>query len=112
MHIYNEWLPPPVAKRAAEAEPRRFHALVLALVEAQKQGDVKATLKFVSPIVSFLNSLTELDIRDVEGAANAALHLATSCPENLFAQVRGFWRLRVPCTCIRCCVKSGRFPWA
>lgn len=91
MHIYNEWLPPAISKQAADAEPRRFHSLVLALLEAQKQGDVKSTLKFVSPIVSFINSLTELETEDVNAVGKAALELLTSCPDNLFAQVSRKW---------------------
>lgn len=87
MHIYNEWLPPGVAARAAATEPQRFHSLVSALLAAQKRGDVTAALQFVSPLISFIDGRTELEAADVNAAAKAALQLLFSCRDNLVAQV-------------------------
>ncbi|KAK4439643.1 Proteasome activator subunit [Sesamum alatum] len=90
MHLYNAWLPPPVAEET-KREKEAFAGVVKSVQESYNPGDpesVYATLKWVSVIDLFVKAKSELSIEDVSTIVEVGLELFQISEHKLHAQVR------------------------
>lgn len=90
MHLYNAWLPPPVAEET-KREKEAFAGLVKSLKESYSPDDpesVYATLKWVSVIDLFIKAKSELSVEDVSAIVEIGLDLFRISENKLYAQVR------------------------
>nr|GMC51674.1 proteasome activator subunit 4 [Ipomoea batatas] len=90
MHLYNAWLPPPVAEQAVK-EKDAFAGVVKSAKEAYKPDDpdsVYATLKWISVLDLFIKARSELYMEDVKGLIEFGLELFRVSENKLYAQVR------------------------
>ncbi|XP_011095624.1 proteasome activator subunit 4 isoform X1 [Sesamum indicum] len=90
MHLYNAWLPPPVAEET-KREKEAFAGVVKSVQESYNPGDpesVYATLKWVSVIDLFVKAKSELSIEDVSNIVEVGLELFQISEHKLHAQVR------------------------
>ncbi|KAK4398681.1 Proteasome activator subunit [Sesamum angolense] len=89
MHLYNAWLPPPVAEETKK-EKEAFAGVVKSVQESYNPGDpesVYATLKWVSVIDLFVKAKSELSIEDVSTIVEVGLELFRISEHKLHAQV-------------------------
>ncbi|KAG9159869.1 hypothetical protein Leryth_007864 [Lithospermum erythrorhizon] len=90
MHLYNCWLPPPVAEET-KREKEAFAGVVKAVKEAYKADDpesVYATLKFVPIVDLFIKAKSELLLEDVSTLVTMGLELFQIADNKIYAQVR------------------------
>ncbi|CAH9135204.1 unnamed protein product [Cuscuta epithymum] len=90
MHLYNAWLPPPVAEQTRK-EGEAFAEVVKTAKESYKQDDpesVYATLKWISVLDLFIKARSELRIEDVKDLVEFGLDLFRLSENKLNIQVR------------------------
>ncbi|KAK6947150.1 Proteasome activator Blm10, mid region [Dillenia turbinata] len=90
MHLYNAWLPPPVAEETKK-EKESFALVVKTVKESSRPDDpesVYATLKFCSVIDLYIKAKSELSIEDVSALVEVGLELFQMSADKLYAQVR------------------------
>ncbi|XP_047315811.1 proteasome activator subunit 4 [Impatiens glandulifera] len=90
MHLYNAWLPPPVAEET-KRERESFAAAVSSVKELYRPDDpesVYATLKWLSVIDTFLKAKSEVSSEDVTSLVNLGLEIFHKADHKLYAQVR------------------------
>ncbi|CAE5967104.1 unnamed protein product [Arabidopsis arenosa] len=90
MHLYNEWLPPPVAEETKK-EKESFARVVRCVKELHRPDDpesVYATLKWISVIELFVRAKSELSVEDVSQLVEIGLQIFHSSENKLYAQVR------------------------
>ncbi|XP_073279916.1 proteasome activator subunit 4-like isoform X2 [Primulina huaijiensis] len=90
MHLYNAWLPPPVAEES-KREKLAFAGIVQSVKELYNPDDpesVYATLKWVSILDLFVKAKSELSVEDVSAIAEIGMRLFQISENKLHAQVR------------------------
>uniref|UniRef100_A0A1J3I7C0 Proteasome activator subunit 4 n=1 Tax=Noccaea caerulescens TaxID=107243 RepID=A0A1J3I7C0_NOCCA len=90
MHLYNEWLPPPVAEETKK-EKESFARVVRCVKELHRSDDpdsVYATLKWISVIELYVRAKSELSVEDVSELVEIGLQIFHSSQNKLYAQVR------------------------
>ncbi|KAK9269629.1 hypothetical protein L1049_001406 [Liquidambar formosana] len=90
MHLYNAWLPPPVAE-ATKKEKESFASVVSYVKSSWRPDDpesVYSTLKWVSVIDVFLKAKSEVSLEDVGALVETGLELFYTSHDKLYAQVR------------------------
>ncbi|XP_019430869.1 PREDICTED: proteasome activator subunit 4-like [Lupinus angustifolius] len=90
MHLYNAWLPPPVAAQTA-AERDSFHRLVSILNSSFRSDDpdsVYSTLKYISVLDLFIKAKSDVSLEDVQSLIQTGLELFHLSRNKLYAQVR------------------------
>ncbi|TKY47091.1 Proteasome activator subunit 4 [Spatholobus suberectus] len=90
MHLYNAWLPPPVA--AQTAGERDSFARVIAAVKSSFRSDdpesVFSTLKFISILDLFIKAKSDVSLEDVRNLIQMGLEIFHVSRNKLYAQVR------------------------
>ncbi|CAK9321738.1 unnamed protein product [Citrullus colocynthis] len=90
MHLYNAWLPPPVALDTTK-EKESFALVVNSLKDSYRHDDldsVYSTLKWVSVIDLFIKAKSEVSLQDVAAVVDIGLELFNMSQGKLYAQVR------------------------
>lgn len=90
MHLYNAWLPPPVAEETKK-EKEAFSRVLSSVKTSYRPDDpesVYATLKWISVIELFIKAKSELSLEDVNALVETGLELFHISEHNLYAQVR------------------------
>ncbi|KAK0602445.1 hypothetical protein LWI29_033449 [Acer saccharum] len=90
MHLYNAWLPPPVAEET-KREKDSFASVVLSVKQSYRPDDpesVYATLKWISVVDLFIKAKSELSLEDVGALVEIGLELFNTSQDKLYAQVR------------------------
>ncbi|KAA8527119.1 hypothetical protein F0562_008652 [Nyssa sinensis] len=90
MHLYNAWLPPPVAEET-KREKDSFARVVKAVKELYRPDDPESaysTLKWVSVIDAFIKAKSELSLEDVSALVEIGFELFHISHNKLYAQVR------------------------
>ncbi|KAK4484733.1 hypothetical protein RD792_007326 [Penstemon davidsonii] len=90
MHLYNAWLPPPVAEET-KREKEAFTGIVKSVKDSYNPDDpesVYATLKYVSIIDLFVKAKSELSVEDVSAIVEIGLEVFQISKNKLHAQVR------------------------
>ncbi|KAH6786226.1 proteasome activating protein 200 [Perilla frutescens var. hirtella] len=90
MHLYNAWLPPPVAEDS-KREKEAFAGVVKSVKESYNPDDsesVYSTLKWVSVIDLFVKAKSDLLVEDVSAIVEVGLQLFQISENKLYAQVR------------------------
>ncbi|KAF7816036.1 proteasome activator subunit 4-like [Senna tora] len=90
MHLYNAWLPPPVAAQTTK-ERESFARVISALKDSYRPDDpdsVFSTLKYISVLDLFLKAKSEVSIEDVLAVIEMGLELFHMSRNKLYAQVR------------------------
>lgn len=93
MHLYNAWLPPPVAEEAKK-ERESFALVVKSVKESYREEDgddsesVFATLKWISVIDLFIKAKSELNLEDVAALVEFGLHVFEASNNKIYVQVR------------------------
>ncbi|EPS72801.1 hypothetical protein M569_01955, partial [Genlisea aurea] len=90
MHLYNAWLPPPVAE-ATKREKDSFAGFVRSVRESYSPEDpesVYSTLKYVPIIDLFLKAKSDLNVEDVTAIIQIGLQMFQTSTNKLYAQVR------------------------
>ncbi|KAK7387207.1 hypothetical protein VNO78_27798 [Psophocarpus tetragonolobus] len=90
MHLYNAWLPPPVA--AQTASERDSFARVIATVNSCFRSDdpesVFSTLKFISVLDLFIKAKSDVSLEDVRNLLQMGLEIFHVSRNKLYVQVR------------------------
>ncbi|XP_042519744.1 proteasome activator subunit 4 isoform X2 [Macadamia integrifolia] len=90
MHLYNAWLPPPVAEQTKK-EKDSFAYVVKSVKELWRPDDpesVYSTLKWISVIDLFVKAKSDLPLEDVGTLVDVGLELFLISQNKLYAQVR------------------------
>lgn len=90
MHLYNAWLPPPVAEDS-KREREAFAGVVKSVKESfnpDNSESVYSTLKWVSVIDLFVKAKSDLLVEDVSAIVEVGLQLFQISENKLYAQVR------------------------
>ncbi|KAL9270858.1 Proteasome activator subunit 4-like protein, partial [Drosera capensis] len=93
MHLYNAWLPPPVAEEAKK-ERESFARVMKSVKESYREEDgddsesVFATLKWISVIDLFIKAKSELNLEDVAALVEFGLHVFEVSNDKIYVQVR------------------------
>nr|DAD24248.1 TPA_asm: hypothetical protein HUJ06_025711 [Nelumbo nucifera] len=90
MHLYNAWLPPPVAEET-KREKESFAYVVRSVKESWRPDDpesVYSTLKWISVIDIFVKAKSEVSLEDVTTLVELGLELFLASQNKLYAQVR------------------------
>lgn len=90
MHLYNAWLPPPVAAETKK-EKESFACVVKSVKDSYRADDpesVYSTLKWISVIDLFIKAKSELSLEDVGALVEIGLELFNISQNKLYAQVR------------------------
>ncbi|XP_047151805.1 proteasome activator subunit 4 [Vigna umbellata] len=90
MHLYNAWLPPPVAAQTA-AERDSFTRVIAAVKSSFRPDDpesVFSTLKFISVLDLFIKAKSDVSLEDVRDLAQMGLEIFHVARNKLYAQVR------------------------
>ncbi|XP_043688244.1 proteasome activator subunit 4 [Telopea speciosissima] len=90
MHLYNAWLPPPVAEQTKK-EKDSFAYVVRSVKELWRPDDpdsVYSTLKWISVIDLFVKAKSDLPLEDVGILVDVGLELFLISQSKLYAQVR------------------------
>ncbi|KDP36327.1 hypothetical protein JCGZ_09542 [Jatropha curcas] len=90
MHLYNAWLPPPVAEETKK-ERESFARVVNSVKASYKPDDpesIYATLKWISVIELFIKAKSEVALEDVTQLVEFGLELFNVSQDKLYAQVR------------------------
>lgn len=90
MHLYNAWLPPPVAEET-KREAESFAAVVRSVKESARPDDpdsVYSSLKWISVIELFVRAKSDVSAEDVKELVEFGLELFHASENKLSAQVR------------------------
>ncbi|XP_024018767.1 proteasome activator subunit 4 [Morus notabilis] len=90
MHLYNAWLPPPVAGETRR-EKESFSRVVASVRSSYRSDDpdsVYSTLKWVSVVDLFIKAKSEVSLEDVNAISEVGLELFHMSENKLYAQVR------------------------
>ncbi|KAI4307795.1 hypothetical protein L6164_030939 [Bauhinia variegata] len=90
MHLYNAWLPPPVAAQTAK-ERESFARVISSVKDSYRLDDpesVYSTLKWISVLDLFLKAKSEVSLEDVHALIEMGLELFHIARNKLYAQVR------------------------
>ncbi|XP_077217554.1 proteasome activating protein 200 isoform X2 [Tasmannia lanceolata] len=90
MHLYNAWLPPPVAEET-KREKESFSFVVKSVKESWRPDDpesVYSTLKWISVIDLFVRAKSEISLEDVGELVQVGLEVFHASQNKLYAQVR------------------------
>ncbi|XAR56842.1 hypothetical protein NMG60_11037463 [Bertholletia excelsa] len=90
MHLYNAWLPPPVAEETKK-EKESFARVVRSVKELHRPDDsdsVYSTLKWVSVIELFIKAKSEVSLDDVAAIVELGFQLFHMSSHKLYVQVR------------------------
>ncbi|XP_050246119.1 proteasome activator subunit 4-like isoform X3 [Quercus robur] len=90
MHLYNAWLPPPVAQET-KREKESFSRVVCSVKNSFKPDDpdsVYSTLKWISVIDLFIKAKSDVSLEDVSTLVEIGLELFKNSQNKLYAQVR------------------------
>ncbi|PKI35691.1 proteasome activator subunit 4 [Punica granatum] len=90
MHLYNAWLPPPVAEET-KREAESFSQVVRTVKELYRPDDpdsVYATLRWISVLELFIKAKSEVSLEDVATLVDMGLELFHKLQNKLYAQVR------------------------
>ncbi|KAK7826474.1 proteasome activator subunit 4 [Quercus suber] len=90
MHLYNAWLPPPVAQET-KREKDSFSRVVCSVKNSFKPDDpdsVYSTLKWISVIDLFIKAKSDVSLEDVSTLVEIGLELFKNSQNKLYAQVR------------------------
>ncbi|KAF3511494.1 hypothetical protein F2Q69_00003350 [Brassica cretica] len=90
MHLFNGWLPPPVAEETKK-EKESFARVVRCVKELHRPDDpesVYATLKWISVVELYVRAKSDLSVEDVTELVEIGLQIFHSSQDKLYAQVR------------------------
>ncbi|CAI0540948.1 unnamed protein product, partial [Linum tenue] len=90
MHLYNAWLPPPVAEETKK-EGEAFSRVVSSMRSSYKPDDpdsVYATIKWISVLDVFVKAKSDVALEDVTAVVEIGLELFGVSQDKLYAQVR------------------------
>ncbi|XP_030548961.2 LOW QUALITY PROTEIN: proteasome activator subunit 4 [Rhodamnia argentea] len=90
MHLYNAWLPPPVAEETKK-ERESFAWAVRSVRESYRPDDpdsVYSTLKWITILETFIKAKSDVDLPDVAALVDIGLELFLKSQNKLYAQVR------------------------
>ncbi|GMI63857.1 proteasome activating protein 200 [Hibiscus trionum] len=90
MHLYNAWLPPPVAEETKK-EKESFSRVVSTLKDLYRPDDpdsVYSTLKWISVLDLFIKAKSDVSLDDVVSVVELGLELFRKSQSKLYAQVR------------------------
>lgn len=90
MHLYNAWLPPPVAEESIK-ERESFASVVKSVKESWRSDDsdsVYSTLKWVSVLELFIRAKSDISLEDVGALVEVGLQLFHFSQNKLYVQVR------------------------
>ncbi|EOY11857.1 Proteasome activating protein 200 isoform 1 [Theobroma cacao] len=90
MHLYNAWLPPPVAEETKK-EKESFSRVVSSVKNLYRPDDpdsVYSTLKWISVIDLFIKAKSDISLEDVDSVVEIGLELFHKSQSKLYAQVR------------------------
>ncbi|XP_071733720.1 proteasome activator subunit 4 [Rutidosis leptorrhynchoides] len=90
MHLYNAWLPPPVAE-ASKKEKQSFTGVVSSVKDSYITNDpdsVYSTLKWISVIDLFIKAKSDVSLEDVTDLVEFGLKVFNASQDKLYAQVR------------------------
>ncbi|KAJ0102428.1 hypothetical protein Patl1_03711 [Pistacia atlantica] len=90
MHLYNAWLPPPVAEQT-KREAESFASVVSSVKALYRRDDpdsVYATIKWISVIDLFIKAKSEVSLEDVGAVVELGLELFNISQNKLYVQVR------------------------
>ncbi|XP_073268690.1 proteasome activator subunit 4 isoform X1 [Populus alba] len=90
MHLYNAWLPPPVAEETKK-EKDSFRTVLNSVKNSYKPDDpdsVYSTLKWISVLELFIKAKSELYLEDVAELVQFGIELFNISQNKLYAQVR------------------------
>ncbi|KAK8926304.1 hypothetical protein KSP39_PZI018786 [Platanthera zijinensis] len=90
MHLYNAWLPPPVAEETRR-ESESFAAVVRSVKKAWLPEDpesVYSTLKWISVLDLFIKAKSEVSVEDVQEIVESGVEIFNASQNKLYAQVR------------------------
>ncbi|XP_039061137.1 proteasome activator subunit 4-like [Hibiscus syriacus] len=90
MHLYNAWLPPPVAEETKK-EKESFSRVVSSLKDLYRPDDpdsVYSTLKWISVIDLFIKAKSDISLDDVVSVVEIGLELFHKSQSKLYVQVR------------------------
>lgn len=90
MHLYNAWLPPPVAEETKK-ERESFSRVVSSLKDLYRPDDpdsVYSTLKWISVIDLFIKAKSDISLEDVVSVVQIGLELFHKSQSKLYVQVR------------------------
>ncbi|WOG97891.1 hypothetical protein DCAR_0417232 [Daucus carota subsp. sativus] len=90
MHLYNAWLPPPIAEETKK-EPESFRRVVKSVQQSYRPDDpesVYSTIKWIPVIDLFVKAKSEVSLDDVVELVEFGLQLFHQSQDKLFAQVR------------------------
>ncbi|KAK3024317.1 hypothetical protein RJ639_042999, partial [Escallonia herrerae] len=89
MHLYNAWLPPPVAEET-KREKESFARVVKSVKESYSADDpesVYSSLKWVSVVDLFIKAKSEVSLEDVNALVEIVLELFQISHDKLYVQV-------------------------
>ncbi|XP_050236349.1 proteasome activator subunit 4 [Mercurialis annua] len=90
MHLYNSWLPPPVAEETKK-ERESFSRVVNSFKSCYKPDDpesVYSTLKWISVIELFIKAKSDVALEDVAEVVESGIQLFNVSQNKLYVQVR------------------------
>ncbi|OMO83857.1 Armadillo-like helical [Corchorus capsularis] len=90
MHLYNAWLPPPVAEETKK-EQKSFSRVVSSVRDLYRPDDpdcVYSTLKWISVMDLFIKAKSDISLEDVNSVVEIGLDLFHKSQSKLYAQVR------------------------
>ncbi|KAL8135505.1 hypothetical protein AgCh_010229 [Apium graveolens] len=90
MHLYNAWLPPPIAEEAIK-ETESFSRVVKSVQQSFRPNDpesVYSTIKWIPVIDLFIKAKSEVSLDDVADLVEFGLQLFHQSQDKLYAQVR------------------------
>ncbi|XP_040985740.1 proteasome activator subunit 4-like isoform X1 [Juglans microcarpa x Juglans regia] len=90
MHLYNAWLPPPVAQQT-QREKESFSRVVHSIRSSFLPDDpdsVYSTLKWISVLDLFIKAKSDVSLEDVSTLVEIGLELFINSQNKLYAQVR------------------------
>lgn len=89
MHLYNAWLPPPVAEETKK-ERESFSRVVSSLKDLYRADDpdsVFSTLKWISVIDLFIKAKSDISLEDVVSVVQIGLELFHKSQSKLYVQM-------------------------
>ncbi|KAE8725691.1 Proteasome activator subunit 4 [Hibiscus syriacus] len=89
MHLYNAWLPPPVAEETKK-EKESFSRVVASLKDIYRPDDpdsVQPTIKWISVIDLFIKAKSDISLEDVVSVIDIGLELFHKSQSKLYVQV-------------------------
>ncbi|GLT79522.1 hypothetical protein SLA2020_510070 [Shorea laevis] len=90
MHLYNAWLPPPVAEETKK-EKQSFSRVVSSVKDLYRPDDpesVYSTLKWISVIELFIKAKSDISLEDVAALLQMGLEIFHKSENKLYVQVR------------------------